>query len=88
MPLTLKKTIQAAREEVRVRVSNEESRKLYRVATKPAKPKLMCFNCEKIGHNAKDCRVNKFKAAEKTATATSYVKTITCNYCKKPGHIL
>ena len=37
-----------------------------------------CYNCQTIGHLAKDCRKAKREKQDK--------KEMTCNYCKKKGH--
>jgi len=93
-PPTLEKAIQAAREEERVRKSNNESKKLFTGTSKASnfsKVKLTCFNCEKIGHSAKDCRSSKDQKSSKTPNRPfeSGSRTIiVCNYCKKPGHTL
>ena len=93
-PLTLDKAIQAAREEERIRMSSEESKKLYKgnaVATK--KPNGSCNICNKPGHWARDCRSNRGNNTNQSknsstphGTSKAAVNTITCQYCKKPGH--
>lgn len=89
-PTTLEKAIQAAREEERVRRSAEESKKLYNLPKKvpEGRPK-MCFNCNKVGHWAKDCKAPPDREPRVNRTGPSYsrsVHIITCQYCKKPGH--
>ena len=91
-PPTLEKAIQAAREEERVRNSNEEAKKLYGTSHKPSptvNKSLTCFNCSRTGHMAKDCRA-KEKRIEKPSTQPSIrsIQNLTCNYCKKPGHLI
>lgn len=89
-PPTLEKAIQAAREEERVRNSNEETKKLYGTSQKSTTvTKVTCFNCNRTGHMAKDCRA-KDKKSERPSTSSSVksIQKITCNYCKKPGHLI
>jgi hypothetical protein len=87
-PPNLDKAIQAAREEERVRTSNEETKKLYGPSQQAAYKKPTCFNCGKIGHTAKDCKSGTTKTHPKSIPSTTSVKNISCLYCKKPGHML
>lgn len=88
-PKTLEKAIQASREEERVRKSAEESKKLYNPTRKVEGTKAkVCFNCGKSGRWAKDCRA-KDKEPKANPTGPSkpnFIRIITCNYCRKPGH--
>ena len=95
-PPTLEKAIQAAREEERVRKSHDEAKRFYEPSTKQnngrtstKKPSTPCFHCGKMGHWARDCRSPLVKPnnghASQNAQKAS-VNTITCRYCKKPGH--
>jgi len=95
-PPTLDKAIQAAREEERVRKSLEESKRFYEVPNKQhngktpnKKPSTPCFHCGKMGHWARDCRSQQ--STSNSGNSTNHppkvtVNTITCRYCKKPGH--
>lgn len=97
-PPTLEKAIQAAREEERVRKSWHESRKF--TPTTGGKSKVMCFNCTKTGHLAKDCRSSSNHTQKPSifskpkSNSQSYrpnlahVQMVVCRYCKKPGHTL
>jgi len=92
-PPTLEKAIQAAREEERVRRSLAESKRFYegngKTGTK--KPSTPCFHCGKMGHWSRDCRsqTNTTKSSPGASSSNvprASVSTITCRYCKKPGH--
>lgn len=92
-PPTLEKAIQAAREEERVRRSLAESKRFYEGNGKSGtkKPSTPCFHCNKMGHWARDCRTQIDKTKSSTGASSSTVprasvSTITCRYCKKPGH--
>lgn len=88
-PTTLEKAIQAAREEERVRRSAEESKKLYNPTkhSEALKSKL-CFNCSKMGHMAKDCKVIDRSSTVKQSGLSQprSIRIITCQYCRKQGH--
>lgn len=86
-PLTLDKAIQAAREEERVRNSQEATKKLYGSPHQSMK-KPTCFYCNKVGHMAKDCRSKPATANQRPSSTTAPVRSIECFYCKKPGHML
>lgn len=95
-PPTLEKAIQAAREEKRVRKSLEESKRFFESSNKSntgkssmKKPSTPCFHCGKMGHWARDCRFPQNKSNNGNASQSAQkatVNTITCRYCKKPGH--
>jgi len=93
-PLTLDKAIQAAREEERIRLSSEESRRLYKGNSATIKKTNgTCNICHKPGHWARDCRSNRSVNTTQSAnpntshgTSRASVRTITCQYCRKPGH--
>lgn len=95
-PPTMDKTIQAAREEERVRKSLEESKRFYEVPKKQhngktpnKKPSTPCFHCGKMGHWARDCRSQESTSNSGNSTnqpSKVTVNTITCRYCRKPGH--
>jgi len=95
-PPTLDKAIQAAREEERVRKSLEESKRFYEVPNKQQngktpnkKPSTPCFHRGKMGHWARDCRTQQSTSNSGNSTnhpPKAIVNTITCRYCKKPGH--
>lgn len=99
-PPSLESAIQAAREEEKIKTSSEESKKLYHGTKRISEPynnvkKSLgpCHVCKKIGHWAKDCRLNNNtgKLTSRTETGTSSnnfrsINTVTCQYCKKPGH--
>jgi len=57
-PSSLEKAVQAAREEKRVRKSNEETKKLYGSSQQSTARKPTCFICGKVGHMAKDCQTS------------------------------
>jgi len=86
-PSSLEKAVQAAREEERVRTSYEETKKLYGTSRQSTVKKPICFNCEKIGHMAKDCQSTSTGTKSKSSPSTQ-IRSITCHYCKKPGHLL
>ena len=86
-PLTLDKAIQAAREEERVRNSQEATKKLYGAPHQSTK-KPTCFHCNKVGHMAKDCRSKPTTTNSRPSSTTAPIRSIECNYCKKPGHLL
>lgn len=90
-PPTLEKAIQAAREEERVRESNEQTKRLLgtKQKTNSMVTKLItCFNCNRTGNIPKN-RHEEEKRIRKPQT-NSFVKSIqnlifSC-YCKKPRH--
>ncbi|CAI6346189.1 unnamed protein product [Macrosiphum euphorbiae] len=86
-PLTLDKAIQAAREEERVRNSQEATKRLYGAPHQFTK-KPTCFHCNKVGHMAKDCRSKPTTTNSRPSSTTAPIRSIECNYCKKPGHLL
>jgi len=95
-PSTFAKAIQAAREEERVTNSLEESKSFLKNPhnqqcgkTTNKKPRTLFFHCRKMGHWAKECRYQpntSQQGALISHSAKATVNTITCRYCKKPGH--
>lgn len=99
-PPTLEIAIQAAREEEKIKTSSEESKRLYQGTKRGTesyntvkKPNGPCHVCKKLGHWARDCRSNSTTGNQTykpdtglTRINQSNIHTITCRYCKKPGH--
>lgn len=66
-PLTLDKAVQAAREEERVRKSNEETKKLYGFSQQTTVKRPTCLYCGKTGHMAKDRQSSMSRTTQKSS---------------------
>uniref|UniRef100_A0ABD2W6M9 CCHC-type domain-containing protein n=1 Tax=Trichogramma kaykai TaxID=54128 RepID=A0ABD2W6M9_9HYME len=51
-----------------------------------------CGNCNRTGHNTKECRLKRVQATFSTTSPSQEAKNhhrparVSCDYCKKPGH--
>lgn len=97
-PETLDKAIQAAREEERIRNSNRGAKQYLKPENRPSKANTQvfsitgnCHQCDQKRFYAKNClksTQNSKLTKEQNQKPSVEVRTITCNYCKKPGHTI
>jgi hypothetical protein len=72
-------SIAVALKNLEIRPGSEENpRRVFNV-----KPNQTCYNCGRLGHLAKDCRL---PARASHSGAVPRQPGITCNYCKRRGH--
>lgn len=95
---TLKEAYQVALEEEKSVLAQEHNKKLFTNNDKGAKSSVKCFKCNKIGHKSFQCyskntsqgKNQNYGNTNKESDKKKWEEQakITCNYCKKPGHIL
>lgn len=89
-PSSLEEAIDLARSEERELLGNSNSTKFFHYRTSTNNDSIVCRNCNKKGHIARNCFSTKpnfnFKNNSGNRANVNAFNSINCHYCKRPGH--